>query len=103
MAAIESITCIVQRGKSSRVVKAAMEAGAQGATVFYARGTGIREKLGPLGAFILPEKEVIIIVTPAEKTRAIFDQVVDAGRLDEPGQGFAYIQKIERAIGFLEA
>jgi hypothetical protein len=32
------ITCIVQRGVADNVVDAATEAGAQGATIFYARG-----------------------------------------------------------------
>lgn len=50
------ITGIVQRGKAEKVVKAAMEAGAQGATVFYARGTGVRQKLGFVGKLIQPEK-----------------------------------------------
>ena len=36
------ITAIVQRGTADRVVQAAQEAGAQGATIFHAHGTGVR-------------------------------------------------------------
>ena len=44
------ITCIVQRGAAEAAVQAARRAGAQGATIFYARGTGVRQKhLGVLG------------------------------------------------------
>ena len=43
------LTCIVQRGLGETIVKAARNAGAQGATVFYARGSGVRERLGVLG------------------------------------------------------
>ena len=45
---VSLITCIVQRGVADRIISAAHDAGAQGATVFYARGTGVRERLGLL-------------------------------------------------------
>ena len=50
------ITCIVQRGVADRIVEAARKAGAQGATVSYANGTGIRERLGLLGVAVEVEK-----------------------------------------------
>jgi nitrogen regulatory protein PII len=96
------ITCIVQRGRAEKVVDAALMAGAPGATHFYGRGTGVRQKLGVLSKLIVPEKEIILIVTKQNQTDAIFDAVVKAGKLDKKGQGFAYIHKIDRAIGFLE-
>jgi nitrogen regulatory protein P-II 1 len=96
------ITCIVQRGKADTVVDAAMAAGAEGATIFYGRGTGIRQKLGLRGYLIKPEKEIILIVTKSLQTRAVMDAVVDAARLREKGQGFAFLHEIETAIGFLE-
>ena len=47
------ITCIVQRGTGDTIVRAAQDAGAQGATVYYAKGGGIRERLGLLGDELL--------------------------------------------------
>lgn len=38
------ITAVVQRGAADAVVQAAQEAGAQGATIFHAHGTGVRQK-----------------------------------------------------------
>lgn len=96
------ITCIVQRGKADKVVDAALLAGAPGATYFYGRGTGVRQKLGVLSKFIVPEKEVIQIVVKENLTDKVFDAIVKAGKLDKKGQGFAYVHKIDRAIGFLE-
>ena len=43
-------------------IQAAREAGAQGATVHFARGTGIRERLGLLGVAVEVEKEVISLL-----------------------------------------
>ena len=42
---VSLITCIVQRGMADTIVDAAQNAGAQGATVYYARGSGVRERL----------------------------------------------------------
>ena len=96
------ITCVVQRGRADEMVKEALAAGAQGATMFYGRGTGVRERLGILAQFIVPEKEIVLIVTKAEQTEQVFERVVEIGRLREKGQGLAYIQKVEQAVGLAE-
>jgi nitrogen regulatory protein P-II 1 len=99
---VKLITCIVQRGKADKAVKAAMEAGAEGATIFYARGTGVRQKLGILGKLIEAEKEVIMIVARRGQHDAVFDALTKASELDKPGKGFAFVHTIERAVGFLD-
>lgn len=93
------ITCIVQRGEADRVVEAAMQAGAEGATVFYGRGTGVRQKLGLAGLFIKPEKEIIQIITKDEQTDAVFDAVVQAAQLHKKGYGVAFLHSLKRAVG----
>ena len=40
------ITCVVQRGAADAIINAAREAGAQGATLWFAKGMGVRERLG---------------------------------------------------------
>ncbi len=95
------ITCIVQRGEATKVVDAAIAAGAEGATIYYGRGTGVRQKLGFAGHFIRGQKEIILIVTKVEQTDAVFAAVVNAANLEKRGQGFAFLHKLDRAIGFL--
>ena len=95
------ITCIVQRGEANKVIEAALKAGAEGATIFYGRGTGVREKIGFAGRFIQPEKEIILIITKREQTDAVFDAVVNAAKLEKKGQGFAFLHTLDRAVGFL--
>jgi len=92
------ITCIVQRGKADDAVKAALQAGAPAATISFARGTGIRERLGLLKIAISPEKEVIEIVVPAEHADAVFDALVEAGKLRTPGMGFIYMTPVSRIL-----
>ncbi len=93
------ITCVVQRGKGDNVVKGAVDAGAGGATVFFSRGTGTRERLGLLGLAIVPEKEVVLIIAKADEKDRIFDAVCKAGKLDIPGMGIAYITPVVRMAG----
>jgi nitrogen regulatory protein PII len=98
-AQLHLITCVVQRGKGDEIGKAAVAAGAGGATTFFARGTGTRERLGLLGLAIVPEKEVVFILCKTEESQRIFDAVVKAGKLDVPGMGIAYMTPVLRAMG----
>ena len=98
---LKLITCVVQRGRADKLVKAALAAGANAATVFFARGMGIRERLGLLGLAIVPEKEVILIVCREALVQPILDALTKAGALDVPGHGVAYVTSIERAVGLL--
>lgn len=96
---LKLITCVVQRGRADKLVKAAIAAGADGATVFFARGMGIRERLGLLGLAIVPEKEVILIVCQDALAQPILDALTKAGGLDVPGHGLAYVTSIETVVG----
>ena len=93
------ITCVVQRGKGDTIAKAAIAAGAGAATIYFARGTGIRERLGILGLAIVPEKEVILVVCKEEESDRIFDAVTKAGKLNVPGMGIAFITPIVKIMG----
>jgi nitrogen regulatory protein P-II 1 len=99
--AAELITCVVQRGHADQVAKAAVQAGAKGATIFFARGMGARDQLGLLGLAIVPEKEVVMIVCRGGETRPIFDAMVRAGKLDTPGMGIVYVTPIYESVGVL--
>lgn len=99
MSDMRLITCIVERGKGDNVIDEAIKAGAQGATYFTGKGTGIRQALK---LTIVPEKDIIFIVTKGEQTKIVFELVKKGGNLLEPGQGFVYVTKIESAFGFLE-
>ena len=93
------ITCIVQRGKGDEIAAAAIDAGAGGATTHFARGTGTRERLGLLGLAIVPEKEVVLVVCKAEDSSRIFEAMADAGKLDVPGMGTAFITPVLKVMG----
>lgn len=95
------ITCVLQKGLADEVVKAAQEAGAQGATIYYGRGTGVRERLGILGLTIEAEKEVITIMVANDQLDRIFEKMYLAGKMDTPGMGFMYVTQLEKAATYI--
>jgi nitrogen regulatory protein P-II 1 len=95
------ITCIVQKGSADTIVQAAQDAGAQGATVFYARGGGVRERLGILGIAVEVEKEIINIVVATDQIDRVFEKIYLAGNLDTPGMGFMYVTPLEKAATYI--
>lgn len=95
------ITCIVQRDAADDIVKAAREAGAQGVTVNFARGLGIRERLGILGVAVEVEKEVINIVVSTDQVDRIFEKMYLAGNLDTPGMGIMYVTPLEKVATYI--
>jgi nitrogen regulatory protein PII len=101
MSQLKSITCIVERGKAPEVVRAALISGAEGATIYFGVGTGVRQKIGIKGKSINPDKDIITIVTEEDKVEKIFNAMVEKGKLKEPAKGFAFIQSVDKAIGFL--
>ena len=96
------ITAIVQRGTADMVVQAAQEAGAQGATIFHAHGTGVRQKrLGILGLTINAEKEVVYIVTPADQADLIFERIFVGAKMDTPGMGILWMTALEKMATYV--
>lgn len=95
------ITCIVQRGMADGIVKAAQEAGAQGATIHYAQGSGIKEKLGILGLAVDVEKEVISIIVANDQADRIFERIYLAGKLDTPGMGIVTMTELDKVATYV--
>ncbi len=93
------IVTIVNKGKSEKVVDASRNAGAEGGTILFGRGTGIHEKAKLFGITIEPEKEIILTLI----NRQITDQVVEAitreVSLNVPGKGIAFVLEVEKIAG----
>ena len=98
---VSMITCVVQRGKAEAVVEAAQDAGAQGATIHFGNGSGVRERLGLLGIAVDVEKEVITILVGDDQLDRIFERMYFAAELDLPGAGIIYVTKLDKAATFV--
>jgi nitrogen regulatory protein P-II 1 len=95
------ITCVLQSGLAEDVLDAAKNCGAQGATISYARGTGIRERMGLIGVTIDEQKEVIRIIVSDEQADRVFDAMYLAGKLDTPGKGIMFMTKLDRVATYI--
>ncbi len=98
---VSLITCIVQRGRADDLVRAAQEAGAQGATIYYGRGSGVRERLGLLGITVEVEKEIINILVANDQVDAVFEKMYLVGNLDTPGMGLMYVTPLDKAATYV--
>ena len=90
------ITCVVESGLADKIIDAATNVGAQGATINYARGTGIRNRMGLLGVTIDEQKEIIRIIVSKEQANRVFESMYLAGNLDTPGKGIMWMVKLDR-------
>lgn len=100
---VSLITASVPSGNADRMVKAAQEAGAQGASIHYAYGRGVRERLGVWGLAIEAEKEIINLVVSSDQLDRIFEAMYLAGNLDTPGMGFMWVTPLEKAGTYVPA
>ena len=93
------IVTIVKRGHSEKVLKASKEAGAEGGTILFARGSGVHEKATLMGIPIEPEKEVLFTVIQEELTEKVLEAIIKAGNLENPGQGIVFVLDVKSVAG----
>ena len=94
-------TCIVQRVTADKIVQAAQDAGAQGATINYAQGVGVRERLGILGLAVDVDKEVITIIVANDQADRVFESMYLASKLDTPGMGIMTLAALEKIATYV--
>lgn len=86
------------RGTAEPIARAAIKAGAQGATITYVRGYGLRDRLGLLRITKKHEKELITVVVDEFDLEAVFQAMAQAGRVEQPGRGFIYHLPISKGL-----
>lgn len=95
------IVTVVSKGNGSLVVEAARNAGAEGGTVLFGRGTGIHERQRIFNIPIEPEKEIILTLVPQSITDRVVDAINEAAELSKPGRGIAFVLEAKRVIGIV--
>jgi nitrogen regulatory protein PII len=98
---VKLITCVLQDGLAEEVLEAAKNVGAQGATVSYARGTGVRDRMGLMGVFIDEQKEVIRVIVSEEQASRVFEAMHLAAGLDTPGKGIIYLSDLNSVATYI--
>ncbi len=95
----ELILCVVNDGYSEVVMDAAKSAGAKGGTVVHAHGTANKAAEKYFSITIEPEKELVMILVPAEIRSDVLDALYREAGLNTPGQGIAFSLPVDSVVG----
>ncbi len=93
------IFTVADKGKAEEAVEAAKAAGAGGATIINARGSGLHETDTLFAMQIEPEKEMVLIVSESDATDAIVKSIGERLKIDEPGNGVIFVTAASAAVG----
>lgn len=95
----EVIFCIVNSGYSEAVMDVAKKLGAGGGTVINARGTASKEAETFFHITVQPEKEIVMILVPAQIKDAVLHALYNEVGLDTAGQGIAFSVPVDSVVG----
>lgn len=84
---------------SERVTLAAKQAGATGATVLPARGTGTGEARTFFGLSLDVQRDVILFLVKRSKVSDVMKAVHKEGKFDTPGTGIAFALNVDEVTG----
>ena len=98
----EAVFCIVNSGYSELVMEAAKKGGARGGTVLTARGTAGTDAEKFFGISVQPEKEIVMILVPANRKDAVLNNLYQDVGLDSAGQGIAFSLPVDGVVGISE-
>ena len=95
----EMIFVIANEGYSDMIMDAARGAGAKGGTVIKGRGTGAENTEKFLGFSIAKEKEIHLLVTPAQGRNHIMKAIMEKAGLESKAQAMVFSLPVSHAIG----
>ena len=95
----ELIVVILNEGYADFVMDAARAAGAGGGTVIKAKGTGAEYTEKFFGFSIASEKEIHLLVTPAQGRNAIMKAIMEQAGLESKAQSIVFSLPVSHALG----
>jgi nitrogen regulatory protein P-II 1 len=93
------IVAMVKPDLTDKVVNSAKRAGATGATIIPASGTGAGEAKTFFGLSLDIRTEIVLFLVHETIVEAILSAIKEAGRFSEPGTGIAMVMPIEQTAG----
>ena len=98
-----AIITIVDRGRGEDVIDASKTAGAKGATIIHARGSGVHETEVLFAMPIEPEKDIVLILSKSDMCDGIISSIRDVLKIDEPGTGIVFTLGARDTYGLIDA
>jgi len=93
------IMAFVKPNITDTVVDAMKEAGATGATIIPARGTGIHEAKSFFGLSIEDKTDIIVFLVEEHVVDNLMKVIRLAGKFDMPSTGIAFVLPVEHIAG----
>lgn len=95
------IVTFVEDDKTDRIMEAAREAGATGATIINnARGEGLKGSKTFFGLQLETQRDVLMFLVEEHMAREILETICKVGEFDaRPGTGIAFQIDVEDAVG----
>lgn len=84
---------------TDRIVDAAKGAGATGATIIPARGTGVKEAKTFFGLSLEAQTDIVMLLVEEHLVVKILDTIKKAGKFHKPGTGIAFAIPVEHVVG----
>ena len=91
----QMINVILNKGYAEDAMEAARKAGAGGGTIMGARGTAKEGDAAFFGMKIVPEKEMLMILVPAEKKDDILAAITALPCFSEAGSGIVFCNEAQ--------
>mgnify|MGYP003539421975 FL=1 len=91
----EMINIIVNKGYAEDAMNAARKAGASGGTIIAAKGTAKEGDEKFFGVDIVPEKDMLMILVPADKKEAILTSIKELPCFAKAGSGIIFCNQAE--------
>ncbi|PLX05315.1 MAG: transcriptional regulator [Marinilabiliales bacterium] len=93
------IMAFVKPNITDTVVSAMKKAGATGATIIPARGTGIHEAKSFFGLSIEDQTDIIVFLVEEHVVENMLEVIRLAGKFNEPGTGIAFVIPVDHIAG----
>ena len=84
---------------TDKIVDAAKDAGATGATIIPARGTGIHEAKTFFGLSLEAQTDIIMFLLAESMVDKILEAIGETGKFHQPGTGIAFALPVDQVIG----
>lgn len=81
------------------IVDAAKAAGATGATIIPARGTGMREAKTFFGLTLEDQTDIVLFLLEEHLAKPVLEAVKTAGEFHKPGTGIAFVIPVDKVVG----
>ena len=93
------IISTVKADVTDRIVDAAKAAGATGATIIPARGTGIHEAKTFFGLTLEAQTDVVMFLLAEHLVETVMKAIYEAGHFQKPGTGIAFVLPVDQVAG----